>query len=467
MDVVRLQSSETLKNIAMPTKDTPHLLIVDDDAGQRGLVNTFLTGQGFRTTMAASGEEALEALGEQRFSMMISDVRMPGLSGLETLRRLREQHPSLPVMLVTAFPEIRDAVAAMKDGALNYLQKPIDLDALLAGVRAATGASSTAAPSAPLDLLLPDSVVARSESMRRVYRDARLVAESESRILITGESGVGKEVLADIIHGWSRRSGGPFVKINCAAIPESLLESELFGHAKGAFTGASAERVGLFEEANNGTIMLDEVGEMSASVQSKLLRVTQNGSFTRVGSNVERRTNARILGATNRDLEKEVADGRFREDLFYRLNVMELYLPPLRERREDILPLAEAFAAEFSEGAARLSAELTTLLSYYRWPGNVRELRNAMERAVLMSRGELLLPDHLPPRIRAAMAEASGPVATEGVRLAEMERDAILRTLREKRYNRTETARALGISRRSLTYKIQALKAAGFQVSPA
>jgi DNA-binding NtrC family response regulator len=446
-------------------KNSIHILIVDDDPGQRSLLFSFLSRHRFQITQAVSGEDALSRLGDESFSMMISDVRMPGLSGLEALQKVREKHKDLPVLMVTAFPDIRDAVTAMQDGAVNYLQKPIDLDELLASVETATGLSHDEEFNLADDHQLPVSVIVKSAPMEQVFRDAAIVAESDSRVLITGESGTGKEVLTDVIHGWSDRASGPIVKINCAAIPENLLESELFGHKKGAFTGATADRTGRFEEAHNGTILLDEIGEMSASLQAKLLRITQDGSFQKVGGNTEQKTNARILAATNRDLEKEVAEGRFREDLFYRLNVMEIFLPPLRERRDDIIPLANLFATEFSDGAARISSDLADLLLGYNWPGNIRELRNAMERAVLMSRGELILPDHLPPRIRKAMEESPAE-ASAGAKLEDLERETILKTLREKNFNRTETAKALGISRRALTYKIQALKQAGFPVDP-
>src|SRR5437899_3206657 len=360
-----------------PRKAT-RILIVDDDASQRSLLNSFLSGQGFETVLAPSGEQALELLKSEEVNMMISDVRMPGISGLETLRRARKERATLPILLVTAYSDIREAVGAMRDGAVNYLSKPIDLDELLASVRSATGL----APQAPLKLgpekELPGHVIARSPLMQTVLRDASLIAPSESRVLITGESGVGKEVLADVIHAWSARVSGPLVKVNCAAIPETLLESELFGHERGAFTGATAQRIGRFELANGGTIFLDEIAEMSPQLQAKLLRVTQDGLFTRVGSNKELQTNARVLAATNSNLEEQVKANRFREDLFYRLNVVELNIPPLRERLEDILPLASAFIAEFTKGKARFSSAVTDSLTRYGWPGNVRELRNAM-----------------------------------------------------------------------------------------
>jgi transcriptional regulator with PAS, ATPase and Fis domain len=302
--------------------------------------------------------------------------------------------------------------------------------------------------------------------MRVLFRDAALIAVSESRVLITGESGTGKEVLAEVMHAWSPRAAGPLVKVNCAAIPETLLESELFGHEKGAFTGAVAQRLGRFEQACGGTIFLDEIADMSPSLQAKLLRVAQDGRFHRLGANREIQTNARILAATNRNLEESVKAGRFREDLFYRLNVVELNIPPLRERPEDVLPLANLFINEFTRGKARFSAAVTESLARYAWPGNVRELRNAMERAALLSRGELILPDHLPARITAAAGLPRPPAleAAGGRSLDEIEREAILQSLRQHGYNRTETAKALGISRRKLTYTLQGFRELGLDV---
>ena len=400
--------------------------------------------------------------------MMISDVRMPGISGLETLRLARNEHARLPVLLVTAYTDIRDAVGAIRDGAVDYLAKPIDLDQLLAAVKQATGLDRHVPLKFSENKQLPDNVIARSPLMQSVFRDASLFAASESRILITGESGVGKEILADVIHGWSPRAAGPLVKVNCAAIPENLLESELFGHEKGAFTGAVAQRIGRFEQANHGTIFLDEIAEMSPQLQAKLLRVAQDGRFQRIGSNAEIRVNARILAATNRNLEDEVKRGRFREDLFYRLNVVELNIPPLRERREDILPLAAKLLAELTNGRARLSTAVSECLEHYSWPGNVRELRNAMERAALLSGGELILPEHLPARVRGG-TERIAHTAVEPMdpqKLEEIETQAILEALRKYRFNRTDTAKALGISRRALLYKLQRLRDLGHEVDP-
>jgi len=443
------------------------ILIVDDDSGQRSLLDSFLRSQGFETVPVGSGEEALELLRGGQFGMMISDVRMPGMSGLETLRRARKEHAVLPILLVTAYADIREAVGAMRDGALNYLAKPIDLDELLLSVQQATGLAESAPIKLSADKELPGQVIARSPLMQAVFRDASLIAGSETRILLTGESGVGKEVLADVIHGWSSRSAGPLVKVNCAAIPETLLESELFGHEKGAFTGATAKRIGRFEQANGGTIFLDEIADMSPPLQAKLLRVTQDGHFSRVGSNAELQTNARILAATNRNLEEEVKAGRFREDLFYRLNVVELNIPALRERPEDILPLASRFVGEFTRDKGRISASAADCLGRYCWPGNVRELRNAVERAALLAHGELIFPEHLPAKVRApaTLPPPAGPADAE--RLGEIERQAIVQALRKHNFNRTETAKALGISRRALIYKLQRFRELGYEVDPA
>jgi DNA-binding NtrC family response regulator len=454
--------SETSKNDA-----EPRILIVDDDPAQRSLLDSFLGSQGFLTVVVPSGERALEVLRSERVDVMISDVRMPGLSGLETLRRARQIRGGLPILMVTAHADIRDAVGAMRDGAVNYLSKPIDLDELLSSVRQAAGLSR----SAPLrfsDLKkLPPHIIAVSPLMEALFHDCALIAGSESRVLITGESGVGKEAVADVIHAWSPRAAGPLVKVNCAAIPENLLESELFGHEKGAFTGAVAQRIGRFQMADRGTIFLDEIAEMTSPLQAKLLHVVQDGRFQRIGSNAEIHVNTRILAASNRNLEEEVKSGRFREDLFYRLNVVELNVPPLRERPEDILPLAHHFLNEFTQGRARLSSAATECLSRYSWPGNVRELRNAMERASLLSRGELIVPEHLPARIRPASAP---PVKVDQAaleHLEEIEFQAVLQTLRKHDFNRTATARALDISRRALIYKLQRMRERGFDVDRA
>lgn len=442
------------------------ILIVDDDPGQRNLLDSFLRGQGFQTITASSGLAALDLLKRNPVKLMISDVRMPGLTGLETLRRAREQNLNVPVLLVTAYADIRDAVTAMRDGAVNYLSKPIDLDELLSSVRKALGMTHGRRLQLNGDLALPPWVVGVSPIMESVFRDAALIAGSDSRILITGESGVGKDVLADLIHHWSPRQSGPMVKVNCAALPENLLESELFGHERGAFTGASSQRLGRFEAARGGSLFLDEIAELVPALQAKLLRVTQDGHFQRVGSNADIVADVRLIAATNKNLEEEVAAGRFREDLYYRVNVFELNIPPLRERQEDVLALANHFVEGFTHGRARIAPTTADCLQAYSWPGNVRELRNAMERAALLSGGELVLPEHLPTKMREAR-KAVGPVeSAPAPRLEELEHQAILQALAQHRYNRTETAKALGISRRNLLYKLHRLRELGHQVDP-
>jgi DNA-binding NtrC family response regulator len=473
------ERSDTHRGAARPRPQSDggdaSLLIVDDDAGQRQLLETFLKGQGFAVLTAASGEAGLALLGARPagapIGMIISDVRMPGISGLEMLHQVRTSHPNLPVLLVTAYADIRDAVAAMRDGAVNYLEKPIDLDELLSSVRLGLGLGEPLKVAEAGAQTPPPGMVAQSPQMRQALREISFVAATDSRVLITGENGVGKEVIADLVHSRSSRADGPFVKVNCAAIPEALLESELFGHERGSFTGAHAQRIGCFEQANGGTILLDEIGEMPHALQAKLLRVTQDGSFRRIGDQRDRRVDTRVLAATNHDLEADVREGRFREDLFFRLNVFEIHIAPLRERREDILPLANLFAAQISGGRPRLSPSTVACLEIYDWPGNVRELRNAMERAVLMARGEMILPEHLPGRVKGAAAPPAtaggdGKAAADAPtgRIEEVERTVILQTLRDNRYNRSETARVLGISRRALLYKLQRFREQGYLV---
>jgi len=451
----------------MSLHETKTILVVDDDAAQRGLLADFLASQGYECPQAANAEEAIAALHESHAHMVIMDVRMPGMSGLEALREIRKSFPVLPVLLITAYADVRDAVAAIKDGALDYLTKPIDLQELLVAVEDAVGEPGLPAKPRSIPELLP-GIVAKSPAILMLLSETAVVAPSKASVLISGESGTGKEVVADLIHFWSDRRDKPLVKVNCAAIPETLLESELFGHEKGAFTGAVQARSGRFEAADGGSIFLDEIADMSPNLQAKLLRVVQDGTFQRLGGNRTFHVDVRLIAATNRDIEKAVADGLFREDLFYRLNVIQLHVSPLRERRADILPLAHRFAEQFAGAKIRFSSAASAAMEMHDWPGNVRELRNTVERACLLSRGEIILPEHLPAKIRpqevpgrAAPSPSARP-GGESTLMEDVERAAILSALAESGGNRTQAARRLGISRRNLLYKLQKYKSEGY-----
>jgi DNA-binding NtrC family response regulator len=375
------------------------------------------------------------------------------MNGIEALAEIRKLAERLPVLLITAYADLRQAVAAMKSGADDYLAKPVDLDELETAIADALGAVE-APTEAQRGRELPRWLICESQAMRRVIETAAVVAPSDAPILILGESGTGKEVVAQLIHQWSPRATGPLVAANCAGLPESLIESELFGHVKGAFTGASQTRQGFFRAADRGTLFLDEIGELPLHLQPKLLRALESGQITPVGSDQAVQVDTRLIAATNRDLGKEVSEGRFRDDLYYRINVVELVVPPLAERQDDIIPLARHFATEFAGGPVRLSPQAIQSLLAYRWPGNVRELRNAIQRSYLLSRGDVILPEHLPPKV-AALANVT---ATSAGRLSQVERAAILATLEECNGNRTHAAKKLGISRRSLIYKIRAIE---------
>lgn len=449
----------------MPTP-TRTILIVDDESPQRELLGGFVRSLGFEPLEADSGEAALAAIARRRPHMVLLDVRMSGMSGIETLAEIRKSDEQLPVLLITAFADLREAVDAVKGGADDYMAKPVDLDELRAAIFDALGSSETPGrkrlpgkdegEKTPFDDL-PSDFICASPAMRHVVETATVVASSNAPILISGESGAGKEVIAQLIHGRSPRAGGPLVAANCAGLPESLIESELFGHTKGSFTGADASRQGLFRAADGGTLFLDEIGELPLHLQPKLLRAVETGKITPVGSETPLAVDARLVAATNRNLEEAVAEGRFRDDLYYRINVVELVVPPLRERREDILPLARRFAGQFCGRPARLSPQALQSLLAYSWPGNVRELRNAVQRACLLCRGDVILPEHLPPKI-AALAAAPQPEEVERGRLSQVERATILATLEECGNNRTQAAKKLGISRRALIYKLRAIE---------
>jgi DNA-binding NtrC family response regulator len=441
--------------------DAPNsILIVDDEASQRQLLGGFVASLGFSVEEADSGEAALAAIRRGQPTMVLLDVRLPGIDGIETLAEIRKIADRLPVLLITAYADLRQAVAAVKSGADDYLAKPVDLDELETAIFDALGRNA-AAPASSHSVAralpaLPAWLICESRAMRRVLETAAVVAASNAPVLILGESGAGKEIVAQMIHQWSPRAKGPLVAANCAGLPESLIESELFGHTKGAFTGANQARQGFFRTADGGTLFLDEIGEMPLHLQPKLLRALESGQITPVGGDAAIQVDVRLIAATNRNLQQEVAGGRFREDLYYRINVVELVVPPLAERQDDILPLARRFAVEFAGGPVRLSPQAVQCLLAYRWPGNVRELRNAIQRSCLLCRGDVILPEHLPPKV-SALAANEGAAATG--RLSQMERATILATLEECQGNRTQAALRLGISRRALIYKLRAIEA--------
>ncbi|MCS7304521.1 MAG: sigma-54 dependent transcriptional regulator [Thermoguttaceae bacterium] len=449
------------------------ILLVEDDPAQRRLLAELLQCLGYRVVEAGSASQATALVCSEPVDLILLDVRLPDQSGLELLGFLRQQRPQTPVVVITAYADVRQAVSAIKQGATDYLAKPLDLDELAAVVADAladrTPPEELAQPDrlgqlhppaeAPLDQLkrLVPGLVCESLAMRRLLQSLAVVAPTDVPVLITGPTGSGKELIAQLIHRASLRSAGPMIAANCAGLPETLLESELFGHTKGAFTGADRERPGLFRSAHGGTLFLDEIGELPLHLQPKLLRALETGQITPVGSDRPVQVDIRLVAATNRNLTEEVQAGRFREDLYYRLNVIELAVPPLAERPEDILPLARQFAQEVTGATVRFSPQATECLLAYCWPGNVRQLRNAIHRACLMCRGDVILPEHLPPQI-ARLAQASEPRSPTVGRLTQLERAAILAALQECGGNRTQAAKKLGISRRTLLYKLRALQ---------
>jgi DNA-binding NtrC family response regulator len=438
--------------------DTPRtLLIVDDEAAQRRLLGGFVESLGLRFEEAGTAEEALKMLRRQLPAMVLLDVRLPGMSGIDALPQIRQIAPELPVLLITAFADLRQAVAAVKSGADDYLAKPLDLDELEAAIADRLGLADEAVPGPKKALKLPPGFVCESPALRRLVETVAVVAPSDAPILILGGSGVGKEMIAQLVHSWSPRAAGPLVAANCAGLPESLIESELFGHTKGAYTGASEARQGFFRAAHGGTLFLDEIGELPLHLQPKLLRALESHQVTPVGSDVPVECDTRLVAATNCDLAQAVQEGRFRDDLYYRINVVELVVPPLAERYDDILPLAQQFATEFAHGRVRMSPQALQCLLGHTWPGNVRELRNAIQRACLLSRGDVIMPEHLPPKI-AALAASGTDAPPRAGRLSQVERATILATLNECQGNRTHAAKKLGISRRTLIYKLRAIE---------
>jgi len=442
------------------------ILVVDDEASQRDLLKLVLTEEGYNVETASSGEDAVKKVEDRFYNLVIMDMKMGGMGGLEALKSIKGISPAVQVLIVTAYASVDTAVDAMRSGALNYLTKPVDLEELKVQVDKTMQISNLVTENASLKAQVAGAfeasqIIGNSPRIMETFDTLRMVAPTEATVLILGESGTGKELVADAIHANSPRKNGPLVKVNCAALPETLLESELFGHEKGSFTGAVARREGRFKLADGGTLFLDEIAEMSLLLQAKLLRVIQTRTFERVGGTETIKTDVRLIVATNRDLEEEVRENRFREDLFYRLNVVPVTLPPLRERREDIPLLAEHFLSVIAERNRKLirgfSPQAMDLLVRNRWKGNVRELENVVERAIIMARGDLIQPGDLPAHIMTDVETPSAGVVP-GRPLSDLEREAILSTLEMTGGNRTETAKLLGISRRTLQYKLKEFK---------
>jgi two-component system, NtrC family, response regulator AtoC len=441
--------------------ERPRIFVVDDDTSSRELLTRILAGEGYAVVALSDGREALERLSaaEGPPDLVVSDIRMGEVDGLTLTDRLRHEAPDTPILLVTAFGNIDGAVDAIRRGAFDYISKPYDVDGIKVVVARALEQRRLAMENRALRRDLRDkyrleNVVGRSEAMLHVYKTAARVAATDATVLIQGESGTGKELVARAIHAASPRAQRPFVAVDCGAIAEGVLESELFGHARGAFTGAQATRRGLFEEADHGTLFLDEIGDVGPNLQARLLRALQEGTIRRVGTNEPIAVDVRVVAATNKDLTQAVKDGRFREDLIYRLNVVSIRIPPLRERREDIPLLAEHFAAKHgrAEGAA-ISGPARDLLVAYAWPGNVRELENVVARALALNPSGVITPEDLPDHVRGvrpAAGGAPGGPAQDRPTLAELERRYAAQVLEETGGNKTRAAEILGIDRKTL-----------------
>jgi two-component system response regulator HydG len=445
------------------------LLIAEDDADLRDLLQDDLEAAGYETMMAVDGRAALAYIEREReqIDLLITDVRMPGLTGKELLLAMRERRPEAPVIVITAFGSVEQAVEMVKAGAFQYLTKPFETDELLRTVEKALEQSAPQREQVRLRREMPSAparIIGASRPMRDLFKLIARAARSASTVLISGESGTGKELVARSIHELSERKGA-FVPVNCAAIPAELIEAELFGHTGQAFTGARQARAGLFETAEGGALFLDEISDLPLAVQPKLLRVLQEGTLRRVGADREHEVNVRVIAATNRDLEKEVSEGRFREDLYWRLNVIHLNIPPLRERPFDIPLLVEHFIHKAAEkaGAPPLNVlpETLAILTAYSWPGNARELENAIDRAVALADGAYLKPDDLPERVRSSGKAISLIARAREQRLTmrELEREYLIETLRLTGGNKSRAAELLGFDRRTLHRKLDEYRA--------
>ncbi len=455
-------------------RSSPKILVVDDDAAHRLMLATLLDEWGYRVNEASDGQAALDAIRTKPVDLILMDMRMPNMDGIEATKAIAGYNPAIPIVIMTAYSSVATAVDAVKSGAFDYLTKPIDFDALKLTLERALEHTRLREENERLRRQLAQfqvpEIIGSSATMKRLIEMIGLVAPTEATVLITGESGTGKGLIARAVHAHSGRAKKPLVEVNCAAIPESLVESELFGHEKGAFTGADRQRRGRFSMADGGTIFLDEIGDLPTSAQAKLLRVLQEGDIQRVGSDVALPVDVRVLAATNRELTKMVTDGAFREDLYYRLNVVTIEVPPLRERIEDIPPLTQHFLKVYSEKNRKpvkgITPQAMDLLLKYSWPGNIRELENVIERSVILLRGEYIGEKELPPTLqRVSLAVACGgpervdrrdAAEREGdASLAEIEKQTILQVLEECDGNKSEAARRLGITRRTLKLKLK------------
>ncbi len=443
---------------------TPHILFIEDDKSGRELGIFNLTRAGYAVDGAASGEEGLRLFSPTRHHVVVTDLKMPGISGLEVLGRLHRDHPDLPVIVITAFGSVDAAVAAMREGAYDFIPKPFNKDQLVFTIARALQKTALSREVHSLRIRatgVERPIVWRSDAMERQIRACDRFAASDASVLITGESGTGKELFARRLHVLSRRAEGPFVAINCAAIPEALLESELFGHAKGAFTGAHQSRRGKFRQADGGTLFLDEIGEIPTALQSKILRAIEEREVQGVGEEKPHAVDIRLVSATNRDLQVAISEGRFREDLYYRLNVVELSLPPLRERSEDIPALAEHFVREISTGRRlEIPGALMNRLTAYHWPGNIRELANVCERLVLLCADDTLSEEDLPawgsPSEDPKNADGFySDYFTGGRTLLDLEQAVIQWALARRDANVTRAAELLGVPRHFLAYRME------------
>jgi len=432
------------------------ILVVDDERPQREILEEILTSEGYEVTTASSGEAALRIARERRFDLALTDLKMTGMDGIELLTRLLAFDSSIIVILLTAHGSIESAKEALRRGAFDYLEKPFERDALLDTIRRALSR---------LDAL-DQEIISSSSEMEAVKKMILKVARSTSTVLIRGESGTGKELIARAIHSQSPRDAQMFQAVNCAAINENLLESELFGHEKGAFTGAHAEKKGLFEVADKGTLFLDEIGELDITMQAKLLRALQEREIRRVGGTRPIKIDVRVVAATNRDLRAMVQDGRFRDDLYYRINVLSIDVPPLRERREDIPVLIDFFLRKHTRNTSRLIKGLTAdarkVILDYAWPGNVRQLESAIERAILLAESDYITVEDLPLEVRqesraagASAGEAGFKLPTEGLNFEDVERNLIIQAMERTDYNITKAAKLLGLTFRTLQYRLE------------